>query len=95
MEVSDGKEGIAEESRASTAEDASLPGVTHTLPRYTMAGNNGTIGGISGSSVVGVPPSEIASPFPPSLSTFGASLPRMSAAERVGKRDFPPIHAML
>ncbi|VDD83681.1 unnamed protein product [Mesocestoides corti] len=63
---------------------SALPGVTHTLPRYTIAGNNGTSSGSGGGAAVplGVPPSVLSPAIASTSSTFGASLPRMPAFER-------------
>lgn len=69
-------------SKPSTEPNATIPGITHTLPRYTIAGNNGTNSG--GAAVIGVQPSPIPSTVSSSVNTFGSSLPRMSAVERVG-----------
>lgn len=79
----EGRDSGIDGSRQSTEANATLPGTTHTLPRYTIAGNNGTNCG--GNAIIGVQPSLVSSTVPSaSVNTFGASLPRMSGVERIG-----------
>ncbi|CDS38178.1 hemicentin 1 [Echinococcus multilocularis] len=78
----EGREGTVDGAKPSTEANATLPGTTHTLPRYSIAGNNGAGG--SGAVVIGVPPSIISSTVASTVNTFGASLPRMSGVESVG-----------
>ncbi|EUB60230.1 hypothetical protein EGR_04940 [Echinococcus granulosus] len=78
----EGREGTMDGAKPSTEANATLPGTTHTLPRYSIAGNNGAGG--SGAAVIGVPPSIISSTVASTVNTFGASLPRMSGVEGVG-----------
>lgn len=77
-----GKESDVDGAKPLTEANATLPGTTHTLPRYTIAGNNGTGG--SSAAVIGIPPSIISSTVASTVNTFGASLPRMSCVDRVG-----------
>ncbi|VDN97252.1 unnamed protein product [Rodentolepis nana] len=78
--------------RQSTEGNATLPGTTHTLPRYTIAGNNGVnSSGGGGNAIIGVQPSLVSSTVSSAtVNTFGASLPRMSEVERVGLMNMKP-----
>nr|CDS27699.1 hemicentin 1 [Hymenolepis microstoma] len=88
----EGREADINESRQSAEGNVTLPGTTHTLPRYTIAGNNGTSCG--GNAIIGVQPSLVSSTVSSaSINTFGASLPRMSEVERVGLMSMKPGHS--
>ncbi|VDM18550.1 unnamed protein product [Hydatigera taeniaeformis] len=86
-----GKESDVDGAKRLTEANATLPGTTHTLPRYSIAGNNGT--GSSNAAVIGIPPSIISSTVASTVNTFGASLPRMSGVERVGMTGLKMGHS--
>ncbi|VDK20363.1 unnamed protein product [Taenia asiatica] len=86
-----GKESDMDGAKPLTEANATLPGTTHTLPRYTIAGNNGTGG--SSAAVIGIPPSIISSTVASTVNTFGASLPRMSCVDRVGMTGLKMGHS--
>ncbi|KAM3182527.1 hypothetical protein ACTXT7_012195 [Hymenolepis weldensis] len=88
----EGRDSGIDGSRQLTEANATVPGTTHTLPRYTIAGNNGTNCG--GNAIIGVHPSLVSSTVSSaSVNTFGASLPRMSGAERIGLTGIKPGHS--
>ncbi|KAL5966572.1 hypothetical protein TSMEX_005703, partial [Taenia solium] len=86
-----GNESDMDGAKPLTEANATLPGTTHTLPRYTIAGNNGTGG--SSAAVIGIPPSIISSTVASTANTFGASLPRMSCVDRVGMTGLKMGHS--